>query len=230
MTGIKLLLDQRDYIDFGGLALNPARKVDNRNYYGASPKIGLLWEPQKDIQVFADLTRSQDVPDFTDLTQTIATTTQFVPLAAQRAWTGEIGTRGRYGRFDWDITLYHSEISDELLQFTINPNVPANTFNARGTVHQGIEFGARVELWRDIISATAGDSLRLSQVWTWNDFNFRNDPVCGNNTLAGVPPHVLRTELRYRHPSGFHIGPNIDWVPTGAWADYAKRCARQDMR
>jgi iron complex outermembrane receptor protein len=221
MTGIKLLLDQRDYIDFGGLALNPARKTDNRNYYGANPKIGLLWEPQKDIQVFVDLTRSQDVPDFTDLTQTIARTTQFVPLAAQRGWTGEFGTRRRSGRFEWDITFYHSEIDDELLQFTINPNVPANTFNASGTVHQGIEFGARVELWRDIIGAAAGDSLRLSQVWTWNDFYFRNDPIYGNNTLAGVPPHVLRTELRYRHPSGFYVGPNIDWVPTGAWADYA---------
>jgi iron complex outermembrane recepter protein len=171
--------------------------------------------------VFADLTRSQDVPDFTDLTQTTPATTRFVPLAAQRAWTGEIGTRGRYGRFEWDVTAYRSEIKGELLQFTVNPNIPATTFNAGDTVHKGIEFGARAELWRDILGPTAGDALRLSQVWTWNDLGFRSDPQYGNNTIAGVPEHVLRTEIRYRHPSGFYFGPNIDWVPSGAWADFA---------
>jgi iron complex outermembrane recepter protein len=161
------------------------------------------------------------VPDFTDLTQTTATTTRFVPLDSQRAWTGEIGTRGKHGRFEWDVTLYRSEIKGELLQFTVNPSIPATTFNAGNTVHQGIEFGGRVELASDILGPAAGDALRLSQVWTWNDFSFRNDPQYGNNTLAGVPPHVLRTEIRYRHPSGFFFGPSIDWVPTGAWADFA---------
>ncbi len=221
MSGLKLLLDKRDYKDYGGLPTNPIAKTDSANYYGANPKIGLLWVPQKDIQVFADVTRSQDVPDFTDLTQTTALTTRFVPLQSQRAWTGEIGTRGKSGRFQWDATFYHSHIEGELLQFTTNPNIPANTFNAGTTVHQGIEFGARVEALRDIIGPAAGDSLWLSQVWTWNDFFFRNDPQFGNNTLAGIPPQVLRSEIRYRHPSGFNAGPNVDWVPSGPWADFA---------
>jgi iron complex outermembrane receptor protein len=220
MTGLKLLLDQRDYTDLGGLPADPIRKTARRNYYGVNPKIGLLWQPHDDIQVFADLTRSQDVPDFTDLTQTTAATTRFVPLAAQRAWTGEIGTRGKYDRFEWDATAYRSDIKGELLQFTVDPSIPAATFNAGNTVHQGIELGAKVDVWRDILAPAAGDVLRLSQIWTWSDFGFRGDRQYGNNALAGVPEHVLRTEIRYRHPSGFYFGPNIDWVPTGAWADF----------
>ena len=140
MTGAKILRDERTYTDFGGLALNPVRKFDSRAYEGFNPKVGLLWEPQRDIQVFTNLTRSQDIPDFTDLAQTVATTTKFVPLAAQRAWTAEVGTRGNVDRFAWDVTLYRSQFQDELLQFVVGPGVPASTFNAPRTVHQGVEL------------------------------------------------------------------------------------------
>jgi iron complex outermembrane receptor protein len=55
----------------------------------------VLWEPKKNVQAFIDITRSADVPDFTDLSQTIGMTQQFVPLAAQHGWTLELGTRGQ---------------------------------------------------------------------------------------------------------------------------------------
>ena len=70
----------------------------------------MLWQPRPEVQVFANITRSTDVPDFTDLTQTqLGGATRFVPLAAQRAWTVEIGTRGRFERFGWDLTLFRSQ-------------------------------------------------------------------------------------------------------------------------
>ena len=36
-----------------------------------------------------------------------------------------------------------------------------------------------------------------------------------------MPRDLLRTVLSYRHPSGFHIAPALDWVPQGAFADHA---------
>jgi iron complex outermembrane receptor protein len=39
--------------------------------------------------------------------------------------------------------------------------------------------------------------------------------------MAGLPPHVLRTSLSYTRPGGFFITPALDWIPQGAWADYA---------
>jgi iron complex outermembrane receptor protein len=221
MTGAKLLHDERQYVDNGGLALNPLPKRDSKIYEGFNPKLGLLWELRKDVQVFADLTRSQDVPDFTDLTQTTAATTRFVPLQSSRAWTVEAGTRGKYDGWRWDITFYRSVLRDELLQFTTDPSIPAATFNAPRTLHQGVELGVSAEVLRNIIGA--GDKITLSQLWNFSDFRFQNDPQYGNNKIAGVPDHVLRTVVSYTHPSGFYFAPAVDWVPNGAWADDANR-------
>ena len=60
----------------------------------------------------------------------------------------------------------------------------------------------------------------MTQVWTWNDFRFVNDPNYGNNPIAGIPRHVLRTTLAYSRPDGLYLAPSLDWVPQGAYADY----------
>ena len=119
-----------------------------RTYDGFVPRFGVLWQPRPEVQAFANITRSTDVPDFSDLTQPqLGGVTSFVPLEAQRAWTVEIGTRGRFERYGWDLTLFRSNIRGQLLQFTQAPNLaPATTFNAGLTVNQGVEFAGRVEL------------------------------------------------------------------------------------
>lgn len=238
MAGAKFFSNSRQYQDLGGIPGGTVAvsgfgsqtvppdltyKFDKIVYNGINPKVGVLWLPQPNIQVFADFTGSRDVPDFSDLTQTIATTARFVPLAAQKAWTAEIGTRGQWDRFTWDFTAYRSDLHDELLQFTTNPNIPANTFNAQHTLHQGIEFGAGVELLRDVFGTGTSDSLTLSQVWTWNQFFFVADRQFGDNRIAGIPEHVLRTTLAYRRPDGFYLAPALEWVPVGAYADFANK-------
>ncbi len=224
MAGAKVFSDSRKYTDFGGLAADPNYSFNSITYNGITPKAGVIWLPRPNIQVFANITSSQDVPDFIDLTQTFnPITPTFVPLAAQKAWTGEIGTRGSWDRFTWDFTAFRSDLHDELLEYTVGgaTGIPANTFNAPHTLHQGIEFAGSVDLLRDLSGPGAGDVLKLLQVWTWNDFSFVNDPVYGNNPLAGIPVHVLRTTLSYRRPDGLYVAPSLDWVPAGAYVDYA---------
>ena len=221
VVGAKVFHAERQFTNLANLPpFSTIYQNNNRDYDGVNPKVGLLWEPRKDIQVFANVTRGQDVPDFSDLTQAQANgSTAFVPLRAQKAWTLEAGSRGHLDRFGWDITVYRSWVDDQLLQFTTNPNVPASTFNAGRTILQGIELGLSVDLVRDM--AAPGDKLTVSQLWNYSDFRFRNDPQYGNNNIAGIPPHVLRTTVTYTHPAGFYIAPAIDWVPIGAWVDYA---------
>jgi iron complex outermembrane receptor protein len=227
MAGLKLFSNSRNYRDLGGLLADPTFKYDRKVYDGILPKAGVIWYPTPDIQVFADFTGSADVPDFTDLTQfqIFGPTNRFVPLDEQRAWTGEIGSRGRWDRFNWDITFYRADIHDELLQFNTAPGAflgaPPVTFNAPHTIHQGIEFAAGVDLLRDISGPGAGDAVTLTQIWTLNNFFFVNDPTFRNNQIAGAPPNVLRTVLSYRRPDGLYIAPSLDWVPVGAYADYA---------
>ena len=221
MTGAKVLRNERKYNDYGGLPASPTAKADSKTYDGVNPKVGLIWEPRPDVQVFADVTRSMDVPDFTDLNQVIGTTTKFVSLSPQTAWTAEAGSRGRFDRWTWDVTLYRSEIRDELLQFTVAQGIPASTFNAPKTRHQGVELGGSVEVVRDVTGPAKGDTITLGQLWNYSDFRFVNDPIYGSNRIAGTPEHILRTVVTYRNPNGFYLAPSVDVIPVGAWVDYA---------
>ncbi|MFX6884122.1 TonB-dependent receptor, partial [Acinetobacter baumannii] len=65
MAGAKAFSSDRDYTDYW----RPQNSA-SKTYNGVNPKVGVLWQPKPDVQVFADVTRSQDVPDFSDLVQT----------------------------------------------------------------------------------------------------------------------------------------------------------------
>lgn len=172
-----------------------------------SPKIGLLYDVNADIQVFANYSRSAEFPGFIELAQI----SQFVPIKAQRAWTMELGTRGKSGIASWDIAFYRANIKGELLQFNISPDIPASTFNADKTRHQGVEAALSLEIapW-----------LRLRQVYQFADFRFRGDTQYGDNRLPVIPRHSYRGELRFG-TDRLHIAPSLEWVPQGAWADYS---------
>ena len=36
-----------------------------------------------------------------------------------------------------------------------------------------------------------------------------------------MPPHFIRAEVLYKHPSGFYAGPNVEWMPQAFFADNA---------
>jgi len=181
----------------------------SKDYDWLAPRVGVLWEDEGGVQVFANLTRSVEPPNHGSLSPT---GTGFAPIAAQRAWTAEAGARGRRGPLTWDVTAYRAWLDGELLQYTVNPSIPASTFNADRTIHQGVEAALD---WQ------VAQGLRLRQTWTWSDFRFRNDVQYGDNRLPVVPQHFYRAELRYEHPAGWFVAPSLEWVAKGAWVDFA---------
>lgn len=189
--------------------LNPALSR-TRDYDWAAPRIGVLWEAEDGAQVFANLTRSVEPPNFSALVQ--AGVTGFVPLKAQDAWTAEVGTRGRRGALTWDFALYRAELENELLNFIVQPGIPAASFNAGPTIHQGLEAGLD---WR------FAPGWRLRQTYTWSDFRFDGDRVYGDNRLPVVPRHLYRAELRYEHSSGWFVAPSLEWTASDTYVDYA---------
>ena len=206
----------------GGMYTNGKRKIDNRlapsrsgaaDFDAFAPKVGLLFAPVPTVQLYANYSRSVELPGFSELSQTPANgLAGFVPLDPQRAWTAEIGTRGRLGIASWDISLYRADLRGEMLQFSILPggNIPAATFNAGRTRHQGIEAGLDLMLtnW-----------ARLRQVYQYNDFRFRNDARYGHNRLPVIPRHQYRAELRIGSDA-ISVSPNVEWIPQGAFVDY----------
>ncbi len=179
---------------------------DSKSYNALNPKLGVLYEPNKDLQVFANVSKSHEPPTFSELTQ--SGTVGFTPVDAQKAWTAEVGSRGNYGIAGWDISLYRAWIKDELLQFTTGSGVPASTFNAGNTVHQGLELGLDLQLANNLLAKD--DHLQIRNAYTFSDYYFENDPQYGDNNIAGQPQHLFQAELRYDHADHWYVAPNIE--------------------
>jgi iron complex outermembrane receptor protein len=210
VLGASLGTATRDYVN----KLNPANNA-SKNFEWFAPRFGLLWEDDSGVQAYANVTRSVEPPHYGALVQ--SPFPGFVPVAAQRAWTGEIGTRGRRGDFVWDLTFYRAQVRGELLSFLAATGTPAAFFNAEDTIHQGIEASLDWELGHEWL----GGPLRLRQTYAWSDFRFDGDRVYGDNRLPVAPEHQYRVSLRYDHPSGFYVEPAIDWRPLDTYVDYA---------
>jgi iron complex outermembrane recepter protein len=187
-----------------------------------SPKGGLLWDIDPTWQAFANISRSAEVPSFGESSS--GPGIPFIPFTSirpQRATTTEIGTRGRRTDFTWELTGYRAEIRDELLcLYSAFGN--CNVTNADRTVHQGIEAGIGLAIVRGVlVPGDKPDKIWLNLAYTLNDFRFDHDAAFGNNMLPGAPRHFIRAELLYKHPSGFYIGPNVEWVPQAYYVDSA---------
>lgn len=212
----------------GGVYTHGKREVDNRldaarsgdaSFDPFAPKFGLLWQALPDVQVYANYSRSVELPGYSELNQTpFGGLPGFVDIDPQRAWTMEVGTRGRIGIAEWDVTFYRANVRGELLQFTTSMDIPAATFNAGRTRHQGIEAALSLDLT---------DWVRLRQAYQLNDFRFRDDPIYGNNRLPVVAKHLYRAELRLG-TDRFNVTPNVEWVPSGAYADYSNTTRASD--
>ncbi len=175
------------------------------DYESINPKIGFLYKPTEKTQVFANVSRSFEPPDFSNLTQ--GSTVGFSQLQAQEAWTYEIGTRGERGPIAWDISLYHAELEDELLRFRATGAVTDSTFNAESTVHQGAEIGVGIRLGENLLSS--GDSLKMWNAYTYSNFYFENDVNFGDNEIPGQPAHFYNAEVRYDHKDEWFVAMNM---------------------
>jgi iron complex outermembrane receptor protein len=191
-----------------------------------SPKVGMLWDVDPTWQVFGNISRSAEVPSFGEsvspnFLNPNFPTIPFFLIKPQIATTYEIGTRGKRPDFSWELVGYRANIRDELqCQYSSFGN--CNVTNLDRTIHQGIEAGVGAAIFKNVfVSGDAPDKIWLNLAYTFNDFRFDNDPTFGNNQLPGAPRHYLRAEVLYKHPSGFYLGPNLEWVPESYYVDSA---------
>ncbi|MGE0423121.1 MAG: TonB-dependent receptor family protein [Reyranellaceae bacterium] len=194
-----------------------------RDYWSVNPRIGALWEPAKNIQIFANVSRAAEPPPFSELNPSAAP--GFANLPQQKSWTAEVGARGKlFDRVGFDLSLYRAWVKDEI-QLLILPGFPPSgvASNVDRTIHQGVELGLDATLLKGLATGQAadGDSLALRLAYTYSNFYFDRDRTYGSNIIPGAPAHYLRAELRYTHPSGFYVAPNIEWVPMGYYVDNA---------
>ncbi|MBD9630012.1 MULTISPECIES: TonB-dependent receptor family protein [Pseudomonadaceae] len=190
----------------------------------ATPKIGLNWTPSPDLRWYANISRSHEAPTFWEIVSAevspaapAAAQAQLVNLDVQRATTYEIGGTGRIAQTDWSLTLYQSDVEDELISTSDAYGVKVGTYNyGSRTRHRGVEAGINGML---PTAASIGGDLAYRVAWTFSDFRFRGGEFQGNQ-IAGVPRQLWSAELLYRR-GPWSIGPNLRWLPQDTPTDHA---------
>jgi iron complex outermembrane receptor protein len=216
VTGLQLNHSSREAND---RFLSDGNDSDERDYNSVNPKLGVLWEVDRNTQVFGNVSKSSEPPTFSELNPTA--TPGFARLEQQKAITAEIGTRGRREDYAWDVSIYRAWVKDELQLFT-QPDGTSQASNADRTIHQGVELGFDLGVIKELfVSGAKPDRIWWRNSYTFSDFRFDGDPRFGDNELPGAPPHYLRSELRYVHPDGYYFGPNVEWVPSAYFVDNA---------
>ncbi|KRG83418.1 TonB-dependent receptor [Stenotrophomonas daejeonensis] len=197
----------------------------DQRYTHASPRIGAIWQPRDGLRLFANLSRSNEVPTWWEIAAAeapannpAAAQASLLRLRVQSADTIELGADGRIGgdgSMNWSLVAYRSKVDDELMSMVDDTGSRTGTYNyAAGTTHQGVEAGldGRLPL------ADAG-ALSYLLAWTWSDFTFDGGQFAGNR-IAGVPEHMLSAELLWS-AGGWRIGPNVRWLPRDTPTDHA---------
>ena len=215
LVGAQAIFTERHFID--EFLTDAAGNQSNRqNFWGFNPKLGAIYEINRQTQAFVNFSRSWQPPSLDNLVDfTGGPNSSFVytPLQPQHAWTIEVGTRGEYSRFQWALSLYRSWVRNELLEIDDAFGNDIGTRNVPRTNHQGIEASLEIELLRGILvpkqANRAGNRLLLDQSYTLNDFHFNQNPVYGDNRIAGIPIHVYEVQLLYESPVGFYADPNL---------------------
>jgi len=197
----------------------------NLRYTYASPRLGVVWQADEMLRVFANISRSHEVPSWWELIATqvpppnpALANTRLERLRVQSADTLEIGASGVFGdverSLNWQITAYRSEVDDELMAMVDDLGNRTGTFNySAGTVHQGIEAGIDGQ-W-----PLGGRDLDWRLAWTYSDFTFDGGQFSGKQ-IAGIPKHLISSEILWR--SGhIRLGPTVRWLPTSTPTDHA---------
>lgn len=198
---------------------NLGTRSGERSFTGFSPKIGALWQASHNTQVFTNLSRAYEPPVFGELTQALPGVTGLTDVDAQKSTTLELGSRGHWRGLEWDASVYRAWMKDEIMTFNVGILGAAATVNADDTIHQGLELGLGAEVWKGLV--TAEDSLKWRVAYSYNDFRFDGDATFGDNQIPGAPKHYMRSELRYTHPQGWFVAPQLEWVPEGYPIDMA---------
>lgn len=193
--------------------VGPAASYD-RTYNHISPKIGMRWDAEN-YQIYGNFSGSYEPPSFSE------TNSKLTPNKAQTANTIELGTRGSHANFRWDATVYASQLENEFLSLNDPSGVPLGTTNADKTIHQGVEIFGETDLLGSDLKADPDNRLFLRGAWTYGRFKFDGDAAYGDNTIAGLPSHLIRAELIWENRAGYYAGPTVEWVPTKAYVDQA---------
>jgi iron complex outermembrane recepter protein len=118
LVGAQAIFAERHFID-DFVSDAEGNQSNRQDFWGFSPKLGAIYEINRETQAFVNFSRSWQPPSLDNLvvfTEGPNSSVVYTPLQPQHAWTIEIGTRGEFSRIQWELSLYHSWLRNELLE------------------------------------------------------------------------------------------------------------------
>ncbi len=196
------------------------------------PRVGARYALSPGVEVYANFSGSVEPESAWSFSGgSTATQNYNNDIEPAKATTFEFGTQGDAGIAHWNLSYYHSALTDEILTAVISPPgvqpIVTTEENASPTNHQGIEAELDTLLWQEggVTGPKAGidptkQRVTFEQAYTWSDFHYDHDAVYGTNRLPGIPENFYQAQLRYDHPSGFYLSGNGE-VSSSYAIDYA---------
>ena len=172
-----------------------------RSYSATTPVAGLLYKPQKNVSVYANLGRGFETPTFAELAhQNPPATGLNFGLAASRSRHAEAGIKAVLTR----LARVNFAVFDILTRDEIVVDNAANgrtVFkNAGRTSRRGFELGGE---------SLVSESFDVQFAFTRLEAQFKDDFTSGagtipaGNSLPGVPHTQAFAQVRYRQPAYF---------------------------
>jgi iron complex outermembrane recepter protein len=193
------------------------------NYSGFSPRLGTIYEFNREVQAYGNLSMAYEPPVFSE--QTLSNTSGLVNLQPQKSYQFEIGTRGKWRKVDWDLSIYNAEIEDELFSNNLGNTGLSLLSNTPRTRHTGIEVGGGYKVWEGLLEKGEAkkqkDYIKISTSYTWSDFWIVSDGIYTGKRLPGVPENFWVSKLSYDHPGGFSYGFKVETTPDAYFVDKA---------
>ena len=220
LASVQWVNNKREIIDLK----NPGVLDGDFDYSIANPKLGVIYTYNEQQRYFANYSTSSEAPNFWQLATVAANpndplnTYVFInDLKMQTADTFEIGTQQSWDKINWELSYYYSRVKDELISVVGDFAVNGKTINYDGnTFHQGVELGingAEEAVFSDV------DRITAKFIYNFSDFRFRDGPYEGKR-IAGIPFHLIQTELGYQPVNEWYLGANVRWQPQDTWVDH----------
>lgn len=163
-----------------------------------SPKLGLTYELSSLLNLYTVVAQSGQVPSESEI--------QSNPkLDAATARNVEIGLKGRAQAWSFDLALYRTTVSDEIVS-VLNEDLTTEFQNAGETLKKGLELSGRYDLNRH---------FWLEGSFAYSDYSFTDfeelvrtgrtqTPVDrSGNQLPFIPRQQYGLGMGYSHPAGF---------------------------
>ena len=183
------------------------------SYRRLNPAVGLAWNPARGAGVFASYTEAMRAPTAIELacadpSRPCALPTGFngdPNLAAVIAKTLEVGTRGKWGHFGWNASLYRTRLSTDI-QFIYT----SSGLGYFANVGQSERRGAEVSLNADLARVHLGLSYGLVRATYLTGFvDASGDMVSPGSRIPGIAGQSLKLRATYAPSKAVMVGANV---------------------